>query len=63
MTEDQREKLLQIRVDSKLGRRLSQEEQTFCEQMYKKFPKEYGLLDVEINKIVMRYMNPLYREK
>lgn len=56
MTDLERSKLLEIRLASKRGQRLSPDEQAYCEAMFKKDPKGYSGMNDEINETVRREM-------
>lgn len=60
MTPDQRKKLLDIRIRSKMGK-ITKEEQAFCQEMFDKFPDEYPK-DSEIFEIVKQLINPFGQE-
>lgn len=49
MTEEDHDKLLEIRKRGKIGRLpVSAEEHAFCDKMYKRFPKEYAAVEAEM---------------
>lgn len=48
MNEMEKSKLFRIRCKSKSGGGLVEEESKFCEEMFKKFPKEYKAMNDEI---------------
>lgn len=61
MTHKQRERLVQIRISSKMGHLPSIEELEFCREMLRKFPDEYPK-DEEIFNIVKEMINPLSKD-
>jgi hypothetical protein len=61
MPERDREHLLQLRVESKMGRQLSAEEQAFCARMLRAFPSSYPK-NAEIFKLTEKAVNPLAGE-
>jgi len=44
----EKDKLFILRCKTKSGERLSEEDQKFCELMFKKFPEEYRAMNKEI---------------
>lgn len=58
ITDEQRRRLWQLRVDSKMGRPLTREEQSFCEEMFRRFPDDYPK-DADIFRTVRKYVNPM----
>ena len=61
MTHEQRQKLINLRIKSKMGGQLTSEEMAFCQEMHKKYPDQYPK-DEEIFKITEKMVNPLAGE-
>lgn len=51
-------KLVEIRIKSKMGERLTPEEMLYCEEMYNKYPEYYPSNEM-IFKITEKYVNPM----
>ena len=58
MTPEQKARLIELRVRSKMGQPLNIEEQAFCERMYLQYPDEYPT-DREIFKLTEKFVHPL----
>lgn len=57
MTQVERDKLLDLRIRSKMGERLSDEDLAFCTEMFAKYPNEYPK-DAEVVELVRPLVNP-----
>lgn len=57
MTQAERDKLLDLRIRSKIGEHLSDEDLSFCKDMFAKYPDEYPK-DAEVIELVRPLVNP-----
>lgn len=48
MKEEERDKLLEIRLRSKRGGELTNDDIAFLSEMFREFPKEYSLMSTEV---------------
>lgn len=53
-----RQKLVQLRVDAKMGKQFTAEEQAWVTKMWQEYPDDYPS-DAEIHKLVLPLVNPL----
>ena len=58
-----RNKLYNIKYDSKKGIRIHPDDMKFVIEMFEKFPKEFEQIDKEVNKNTMKEINPLCEEE
>jgi len=49
VTDQERQRLLDIRKRGKCGREVGPEERKFCEAMWKRYPQEYGEVEREMH--------------
>lgn len=57
-----REKLVQLRIDSKMGKQLTQEQQDWLTKMWREYPDDYPSNE-EIHKLVLPLVNPMAGNK
>ena len=48
MTEEERNKVFELRCESKSGKKITKEELAYLIKMYKKFPLEYSAMNDEV---------------
>jgi hypothetical protein len=50
MTQEQRQRLLEIRKRGKTGKAVTSEEHAFCEEMWRRFPAAYRDVEEELQR-------------
>ena len=60
--ENERDILFEIKLQSKLGRRLTDAEMERCMAAHLRYREDYGLLDAEVQQAAAEWVNPLARK-
>lgn len=58
MPEDLRTRVLALRIASKTGTRLTEEEQDICAKAFKYYPDDYADLNIEVNLAAFEFVCP-----